>query len=699
MIVNSLYPDADIEYIEKFQGYLSVSQGKLDAYVYDKRQMLLAIANGQQGVRVLDETLAEPAKVALGISKNPAIPEFKNSLNYFIDKIKADGTLDDMYERWSVQGNYEMPQIDAPSNPHYHIKVATTGDVAPYSFYQNNELTGYDIEIMKRFGAWFGADIEFFIYDWDSIVPALQAGKVDVISSNLNDTPEREEAIDFSDSLYEIEHGVMVQDKVAASGRVPEYSTFSELSGKTISMLTGAPFENLISSKVPDVKEFTYYQNMPDMMLAVETGKTDAGLMNNAVATLAINRKEDLALFPESLGDTNFGLGFSKGDERAVLWQKTYDAIPKADKDALWEKWTGADESKKTVMKQDWEGKNGSVTVASCDSLEPMSYVGKNGEPMGLDVETILLIAKQLDVHVDFVPMDFSAALSSLGSGKADIACGSIVVTDERKESMDFVEYLPASFVLIVRAKSAGQKTSGFFESIADSFEKTFIREDRYKLFLSGILTTVTITIFSIIFGTALGFLIYMCCRKGKKAPNLIARIFFALIHGMPVVVLLMILYYIIFAKAAVSGTVVAIIAFTLVFASGVFGMLKSGVGAVDKGQEEAALSLGYSDRRSFFRIILPQALPHFLPAFKGEVVSLLKATAIVGYIGVQDLTKMGDIVRGRTYDAFFPLIAVAIFYFALGGLLIFLVSRIEIKIDPKKRKRKKLLKGVNLDA
>ena len=338
MIVNTLYPDADIEYIEKYQGYLSVSQGKLDAYVYDKTQMLLAIENGQKGVKVLDETIAEPSKVAVGISKTPVIPDLKKNLNSFISKIKADGTLDDMYERWSIKGNYEMPKFDEPSEIKYHIRVATTGDVPPYSFYQNNEITGYDIELMRRFGAWLGADIKFVIYDWDSIVPALQANKADIIAGNLNVTSERQEAIDFSDTLYEIEHGVMVQD-------------------------------------------------------------------------------------------------------------------------------TGTE-------------------------------------------------AKQ-----------------------------------------------------------------GFFESIADSFEKTFIREDRYKLFLSGILTTITITVFSIIFGTALGFLIYMCCRKGKKAPNLIARIFFALIHGMPVVVLLMILYYIIFAKAAVSGTVVAIIAFTLVFASGVFGMLKSGIG------------------------------------------------------------------------------------------------------------------------
>jgi len=140
----------------------------------------------------------------------------------------------------------------------------------------------------------------------------------------------------------------------------------------------------------------------------------------------------------------------------------------------------------------------------------------------------------------------------------------------------------------------------------------------------------------------------------------------------------------------------VAVIAFTLVFGAGVFGMLKMGVGAVDRGQTEAALALGYGSTHAFFRIILPQALPHFLPTYRGEVVSLIKATAVVGYIAVQDLTKMGDIVRGRTYEAFFPLIAVAIIYFILGALLTFLVNRIEIAINPKMRKEEDILKGIS---
>ncbi len=486
----------------------------------------------------------------------------------------------------------------------------------------------------------------------------------------------------------------------AFSEKVAEFQDFEQMQGKTFSMLTGAPFEKLISSKVPHVKEFTYFQSMPDMVLAIKSGKTDAGLMNNMVAELAANRDKKLAVFSKPLGETAFGLGFAKGDTRSFQWQAVYDRIPQTIKDDLWKKWTGADESIKTLPEQDWPGKNGIVRVAACDSLEPASYMGKNRQLLGLDVETILLIAKELDVHVEFTPMDFSAVLSALGSGKTDIGCGSIVITEERKESLNFVNYSPAAFVLIVRAMDEGsvQVKKTFLEGIRSSIEKTFIREDRYKLFISGIVTTIAISLLSIFFGTILGFVVYLICRKNGKIANTVTKFFVWLVQGLPVVVLLMILYYVIFAKAQVSGTAVAVIAFTLVFASGVFGMIKTGVMAIDRGQGEAAHALGYGDIHTFFRIILPQAIPHFLPIYKGEIVALLKGTAIVGYIAVQDLTKMGDIIRGRTYEAFFPLIAVAVIYFVLGSILTFIVNRIEIQINPKRRKPETILKGIRTD-
>ena len=330
-----------------------------------------------------------------------------------------------------------------------------------------------------------------------------------------------------------------------------------------------------------------------------------------------------------------------------------------------------------------------------------MSYAGGDGQLRGFDLEIILMTAKELDVRVEFSGMDFAAILAAVQSGKADIGAGSIIITPERAQAVDFLEYYPASFVLVVRAEETStsqiETSETFWDGLRSSFNKTFIREGRWRLFVDGVLTTLLITILSILFGTALGFAVFMLCRNGNLIANGVTRFSMWLVQGMPMVVLLMILYYIIFGSVAISGIFVAVIGFTLTFGASVFGLLKMGVGTIDRGQYEAAYALGYANRRTFFRIILPQAIPHILPAYKGEIVGLIKATAIVGYIAVQDLTKMGDIVRSRTYEAFFPLIAVTVIYFILEGLLGFLVSRIQIRMNPKKRKPENILKGVSL--
>ena len=482
----------------------------------------------------------------------------------------------------------------------------------------------------------------------------------------------------------------------------PEFTDFSDLSGKTVSMLTGAPFEELVRSRVPDVGEFTFFNSTPDMIEALKTKKTDAFLMNNAVSQLVLNRNSDLLLFPQNLQDGEFGIAFAKGDVRRDEWQAAYNSIPETRIEAAWKKWTGADDSVKTLPEQDWPGKNGTVRVAACDTLEPMSYVGEDNALKGFDLEIILMVARELDVKVEFTGMEFSSILAAVQSGKADIGAGSIIITEERAEAVDFMEYYPAAFVLIVRAvTNSGTETmtdNSILNNIRDSFEKTFIREDRWKLFVEGIVTTLLITLLAILFGTLLGFVQFMLCKNGNPVATSVTRFCLWLVQATPVVVLLMVLYYIIFRSVTISGIAVSVIGFTLIFGSAVYGLLTMGVGAVDKGQYEAAYALGYSKRRTFYTIILPQALPHVLPAYKGEIVSLIKATSVVGYIAVQDLTKMGDLVRSRTYEAFFPLIAVTIFYFALEALIGFFVSKISINLNPKRREPSTILKGVRTD-
>ena len=143
------------------------------------------------------------------------------------------------------------------------------------------------------------------------------------------------------------------------------------------------------------------------------------------------------------------------------------------------------------------------------------------------------------------------------------------------------------------------------------------------------------------------------------------------------------------------SGIVVAIVGFILTFGSFVYDNLDLTVSGVDNGQKEAAYALGYSRNRTFFRIILPQAMKMFVPSYSGEIVNLIKATSVVGYIAVNDLTKMGDIIRGNTYEAFFPLIAVAVIYFAITWIIAGFLGILRKKTEPKRRKNKNILKGV----
>ncbi len=453
--IRTLLPNAQLrEFNDLFAGYMSVAEGKITAFAYDKRQMEEALEGGLTGVRLLDEVLGEPTEIAIGISPKTSIPNLKEKIDAFIEEVSEDGTMADMERRWVNEESDEMPEIEAPENPTTHLVVGTSGIVPPYSYYKGSELVGYDIEMSYRLAKYLNASVEIKVYNYNGLFAAAQTGSIDCILANLNVTPERAEAIPFSNPIFLMNTGVMVREEAEKGG-------------------------------------------------------------------------------------------------------------------------------------------------------------------------------------------------------------------------------------------------SGFLGSIADSFNKTFIRESRYKLFVSGIGMTLAISVLSILFGTILGFVVYVLCRRGNRIANGVTKVSIWLIQGMPMVVLLMVLFYVVFAKVPIGGMWVAIVGFTLTFGAAMFGMLKSGVSAVDRGQTEAAYALGFKDSRTFFEVVLPQAILHFLPEYKAQVVSLVKATSIVGYIAVSDLTKVADIIRSRTFDAFFPLFAVSVIYFILAGAMTFIIGRLMQRIDPRKRPRDHILKEV----
>ena len=207
-------------------------------------------------------------------------------------------------------------------------------------------------------------------------------------------------------------------------------------------------------------------------------------------------------------------------------------------------------------------------------------------------------------------------------------------------------------------------------DSVVNSFTNNLIAEDRYKMILGGLQVTLLITVCAVLLGTLLGGLVCWMRMNRRAWLRNVATIYIDLMRGTPILVLLLLMYYVVMAPMDATGIAVAIVTFALNTAAYISEMLRTGIQGVDRGQTEAGLALGYTQRQTFFRIVLPQVVRAVMPVYQGEVVSLLKGTSIVGYIAVEDMTRASDLIRSRTFDAFFPLIITAAIYFLMAWLI-----------------------------
>lgn len=230
------------------------------------------------------------------------------------------------------------------------------------------------------------------------------------------------------------------------------------------------------------------------------------------------------------------------------------------------------------------------------------------------------------------------------------------------------------------------------FQNLQDRFILNFIMDDRWKYLANGLKTTLTVTFFAVIIGIFLGFLVAIVRSTYDKTGkmmllNAVCKVYLTVIRGTPVVVQLLIIYFVIFGSVAIDKTLVAIMAFGLNSGAYVAEIIRGGIMSIDNGQFEAGRSLGFNYVQTMIYIILPQVFKNVLPALGNEFIVLLKETSVAGYIALEDLTKGGDIIRSRTYDAFMPLIAVAIIYLILVMFFTKLLNILERRLRTNERK------------
>ena len=224
------------------------------------------------------------------------------------------------------------------------------------------------------------------------------------------------------------------------------------------------------------------------------------------------------------------------------------------------------------------------------------------------------------------------------------------------------------------------------WNQFVDTFTRNFINGDNWHYIADGLVTTIQITFFAVLVGIVIGFIVGIIRSTYDKTHrlkilNFICNVYLTVIRGTPVLVQLLIIYYVILASVRIVKVLVAVLAFGINSGAYVAEIFRSGIMSIDNGQFEAGRSLGFNYPQTMWYIIMPQAFKNVLPALCNEFIALLKETSIAAYIGLQDLTKGGDIIRSRTYSAFMPLIAVALIYLAIVLIFTQLIKILERRL------------------
>lgn len=217
-------------------------------------------------------------------------------------------------------------------------------------------------------------------------------------------------------------------------------------------------------------------------------------------------------------------------------------------------------------------------------------------------------------------------------------------------------------------------------------FYQNFIEDDRWKYIVSGLGNTIRITFFAVLLGIALGFLVAIIRSTYEKTHklrflDLLCKVYLTVIRGTPVLIQLLIIYFVVFGSIRIDKVLVSVLAFGINSGAYVAEIFRSGIMSIDNGQFEAGRSLGFNYAQTMFYIIMPQAFKNVLPALGNEFIVLLKETSVAGYIAVQDLTKGADIIRSRTYSAFMPLMAAAVLYLVMVMIFTYFVQKLERRL------------------
>ncbi|MDL2243099.1 ABC transporter permease subunit, partial [Bacteroidales bacterium OttesenSCG-928-K03] len=688
--ISSNYPNATIVRIDNAPDLtLALKTGQCDAIVLDENTAKLYLeADNQLGVLERDIFKEE---YGFGFNNQ----ELRDDVNIYLNELISSGQNQLIIEKWSNDdGSMQIPDFNNKGE-NGTLKIGTTGTDIPFSYIKENKDAGIDMEIIYGYAASKGLKPEVSIMPFGSLLAAATSKKVDVIVSAITITEERKKQLFFSDTYYGSNAIALTLKKnlppeERSSGL--NLRTVDDLQDKRIGVLLGSAQDMFVSSKFKNAELYRMDHSV-DLVALLQQGQCDAILLNDIEAIYLMAEHPEFAYLQKNVSKESYVIGFPKS---ATKERDEFNVFLKDIKDSglydeIYNRWIfNANEAVMPMIEND--GKNGILKVGTTLEEVPYSFI-KNGEYAGFDIELMLRYAAYINKKAEFIHYNFSGMLAAVISDKVDVIANAIMETEERAKNISFSnEYIdvPSGIIVLNKNLASSQddekESKSWFTRVKESFHNNIIKEKRYLLLWDGLKVTFIISVLSAILGTLLGALICWMRMSKNKIVKTIALVYIDILRGIPQVVLLMLMFYVVFASWNIGGVAVAVITFAMNFAAYVSEMFRTSIQSIKKGQTEAGIAMGFSKVKTFFNIIMPQAIQRVIPVYKGEFIGLVKMTSIVGYIAVQDLTKASDIIRSRTFDAFFPLIVISIIYFLLAWLLTLLIDMIQIKVAPKRK-------------
>ncbi len=691
----TLFPQADIQTFDgAMDAIAALKAGKVDAAVtiYTNAVQIL---KKNPDLKLLPEVLHQQDS-AMAVRKGDTA--LLQSLNKVVADMTADGTLKDMRRRWIKLDSEPYETVVIPmSSTGVPLRVGVNAAQEPTCFVSaDSQISGHDGEFIRRVGAKLGRPIEFLDMKFMALIPALKAGKIDVISG-LFITPERARSVDFSRPYFVNADVMMVRrdpgSAAATDPATPRLATVDDLRDKRIGVQLGTVYDGYATAHFPKAT-ILQYQSFPDMTLAISTGKIDAAFADIDTLRELMRENDRIGILGKPLFTSPVAAGFNQRNTQTKDDFNRFlaDLRQNGQHADMTKRWM---DKRETRMPEIPTAKTGEALKVGISSGSLPFAAFQDQQLVGFDIELARRFAAALNRPIEFSDMPFGGLVAAVASGKVDMSVADMFITEERKKSISFSDpyFEQDSLVFTLKSNLIGGTESStrrpvppFFARLKQSFVQNIVDENRYLILWDGLKTTIIISILSTLSGTLLAA--GVCAMRMSASPllRLPAVLFISLLRGTPIVVLLMIIFYVVFASIDISPILVATVAFGMHFGAYAAEIFRSGIEGIESGQTEAGISMGFTRLQTFRFIIMPQMIRRILPIYKGEFISLVKMTSVVGYIAVQDLTKASDIIRSRTFDAFFPLVMIAVLYFLIAWIFTQGLDYLERASDPRTR-------------